>query len=471
VTRRRVVLYNPRAVFHTMPLALVAIGSALDPARYDVRIVDGRLADDALPGLLAVLDGALCLGVTVLTGAPIRDALRVTRAVRARWPRLPIVWGGWHPSLFPTETLADEAGIDLAVHGQGEATLREIVDRLAAGEDPGRPAGSAGRVDGRPVRHPARPLQDLNALPAHDYGLIPVERYFQAKGRRQLDYVSSQGCRFRCTFCADPFVYERGWVGLEPARVGEELAALARRHGVEDVAFQDETFFTSPRRVAAIAEELRRRDLAFTWTATLRADQGARLDEGVLAACRQSGLRRVMVGVESGSQAMLDRMKKDVRIDQVLATADRCRRLGVAALFNLIVGLPDEPPAGMAETLHMAKRLRAMSPHFEVAVFFYKPYPGSELAADLRRRGHRFPGTLEEWAEFDYVGSAGPWVTPGQRVLVERFLFYQRLAWGPRRTFRAPLAALARWRCAGDRYGWPVEKAVLERLRPRPRLS
>ena len=69
--------------------------------------------------------------MSVLTGAPLGDALAVSRAVKASRPECPIVWGGWHPSLFPAETL-DEAGIDAAVQGQGEHTFVEIVERLAA---------------------------------------------------------------------------------------------------------------------------------------------------------------------------------------------------------------------------------------------------------------------------------------------------------------------------------------------------
>jgi radical SAM superfamily enzyme YgiQ (UPF0313 family) len=409
--------------------------------------------------------------VTVLTGAPIQDALRATRAARARRPDLPIIWGGWHPSLFPVETLNDEPSVDLTVQGQGEATFREVVERLASGQPVGRPAGSSSRAGDHPVRNAPRPLEDINAFPAHDYGLIPVERYFELKGQRQLDYISSQGCRFRCTFCADPSVYERGWVGLEPARMGEELDALWQRYRFDDVGFQDETFFTSRKRVEAIAEEFLRRGLGFTWMATMRADQGARLDEAVLAACKRAGLRRVMIGLESGSQQMLDWMKKDIKIEQVYESAEKCRRQGVAILFNLIVGFPDEPPESVDETLRAAKRLRALSPDFEVAIFFFKPYPGNEIADMLRRRGYQFPRTLDEWAEFDYIGSSGPWVTKEKHDLIERFKFYQRIAWARRTPLRALVQALARWRCARDLYAWPVEKFVVERLRPVPRLS
>src|SRR5579863_8955313 len=80
--RLKIVLYNPRAVFFTMPLALLAIGSELDPERYEVIIVDGRLESDPERALLSHLEGALCLGVTVLTGAPISDALQISRAAK-----------------------------------------------------------------------------------------------------------------------------------------------------------------------------------------------------------------------------------------------------------------------------------------------------------------------------------------------------------------------------------------------------
>src|SRR5437868_7119226 len=98
--RHRIVLYNPRAPFFTMPLGLVAIGSALDRSRFDVTIVDGRLEEDPIGCVLEATDGALCLGIGVLTGTPITDAIAVTAAVRARHPACRIVWGGWHPSLF-----------------------------------------------------------------------------------------------------------------------------------------------------------------------------------------------------------------------------------------------------------------------------------------------------------------------------------------------------------------------------------
>lgn len=178
-----------------------------------------------------------------------------------------------------------------------------------------------------------------------------------------------------------------------------------------------------------------------------------------------------MIGVEAGSQALLDWMKKDITVEEVFDAAAKCRRADLAALFNFIVGFPGEPAASVRATLAVAKRLRAMSPAFEVAVFYYKPYPGNDLAAEVERRGYRLPRTLDDWASFDYVTTASPWIAPDLRRLVDSFKFYQHLGWSRPRPWLAPLKALARWRVSGDRYGFPLERHLAAWWRPSPELS
>ncbi|MEZ4768411.1 MAG: radical SAM protein [Caldilineales bacterium] len=486
MTRTKIILYNPRAVFFTMPLALLAVGSALDPARYDVRIVDGRLEKDPVAAVLAEMDGAACLGISVLTGAPSVMPCRSAGQSRRGGPSLPVVWGGWHASLFPTDTL-DEPSVDFTVQGQGEATFVELVERFAAGE--WRPGGrawasrapSSGSMASRGATR--RAMTDMNELPAHDYGLMAVERYYTLKGERQLDYISSTGCFFRCAFCADPFVFKRRWTALEPQRMGEEAETLWQRYRFDDLAFQDETFFTYRDRVIAVAEEFLRRfapptngggparNTRFTWTATMRADQGVRLSDDAFALCVRSGLRRVMIGVESGSQEMMDWMKKDIRVEDVVRSAEMCVRHGVGAIFPFIVGFPGESDDSVLASLNLVKQLRSMSPQFETPIFYFKPYPGSQITDEVVRQGYSLPQTLDEWADFDFVGSSGPWVSQEKYELIERFKFYNRFAWGPETLRRRPLQAVARWRVRKDFYRAPVEKRVVDRLKPLPKLS
>ena len=470
--RLKVVLYNPKAVFFTMPLALLAIGSELDPDIYEVITIDARLDPDAEQTVLGHISDAVCFGITVLTGAPISDALQMSRAVKHARPDLTVVWGGWHPSMFARECLA-EPSVDVTVQGQGEETFVDIVQRLSEGRSLQDCAGCTVRLaDGTIQQNPGRELAAVEGFRAHNYNLIPVERYFELKGKRQLDFISSQGCNFRCAFCSDPFVYGRKWVGLEPARMALRLRELWDRYHFDDINFQDETFFTLRDRVQVLAERIIGSGMKFTWAATMRADQGIRLPEEVWATCKQSGLRRLLVGVESGSNEMLKRIRKDIKIEQVFTTAEKMVRHGIAGHFPFIVGFPDETDTQVQESLDVAKRLRAMSPDFLTPIFYFKPYPGSELVNEAVARGFELPATLEGWAKFDYVaGMPGPWVTPEKFELIERFKFFHELAWKQASPGKRLLQQLARLRCDRDFYRWPVEMLFTRWLVPAQKLS
>ena len=158
---------------------------------------------------------------------------------------------------------------------------------------------------------------------------------------------------------------------------------------------------------------------------------------------------------------MLKRIKKDVTVEQVLETAERCRSLGIRVQFPFIVGFPDESEESVAASLALAKRLREISPDFETMIFYFKPYPGSSLTLEAVARGYRLPRTLEEWSTFDYVGSIGPWVSNAKYRRVERFKFYQGLAWDRVPAWQRPLQRIARWRCRRDAYAFPVEHMLL----------
>ncbi len=468
MSRRKVLLYNPRAVFYTMPLALVAIGSQLDPAEYEVIIVDGRIDPEPEKTLAAHLPDALCLGVTVLTGAPIADALRVSRAIKQLRPRLPVVWGGWHPSMFGRECLR-EACVDVTVQAQGEATFEEIVARLADGRSLAGCPGCMYRDDeGITHANPPRALQPLERFRPHDYSMIPVERYFALKGRRQLDFISSQGCNFRCAFCSDPFVYGRKWVGIDPQMMVERLRVLWEQYRFDDLNFQDETFFTRRERVREIAQQVVDAGLRFTWAATMRADQGVRLPEAVWRLCRESGLRRLLVGVESGDPEMLKRIRKDVSLEQVFCTAGRMRDYGIGGIFPFIVGFPEESDASVAATIEVAKQLRGMSDAFETPIFYFKPYPGSAIVTEAVARGFRLPDSLADWSRFDFVaGLPGPWVSAEKYRFIERFKFFLDLASRRHSLLRHP----ARLRCRRNDFRFPIEMHLLRWRMPRERLS
>ncbi len=453
-----------------MPLSLIALASSIDEKKYEVVIIDARLEKDPLARLVTTAKDALCVGMTVLTGDPIRDALMTSRELKKKFPKLKIVWGGWHASLFPVETL-NELSIDVTVQGQGEKVFAELVDSFAADTELNGITGITYKTGGRIIRNAPRELTDMNEFGFQKYEKIPVESYYRLKGQRQFDFISSIGCFFRCTFCADPQVYNRKWSALSPERMGEEIAYHWSKYKFEELSFQDETFFTYKERAVSIADEFMKRNLKFNWTATMRADQGSRLSEDVFKHLVSSGLRWVLIGVESGSDEMLKWLKKDITIEQVMYCAEICRKYGIAAHFPVIIGFPGESEESVKKSLAIANKLREMSPKFETPVFYYKPYPGSTITAEVEKKGYKMPSSLEEWADFDYIGSSGPWVSDEKYDYIEKFKFYNRFSGGKERIVKKPLQRISRWRIKNNNFAFPIEKAVIETLMPQEKVS
>ncbi len=324
------------------------------------------------------------------------------------------------------------ADVDAVVVGQGEQTFAELVDRFAADESVDGVAGSVTRDEpsGEVRLNPPRATCDINQFPEHDYGLIAVDRYFALKRERQLDYVTSQGCRFRCTFCSDPTVYGRNWFGLEAVRVGTELQHLWHRYGFTDVGFQDETFFTHANRVVAIAEEILRRDLRFTWMATMRADQGARLDEAALTACRHSGPAarddRARVGLATDARLDEEGHEAGTGVRQ-RGEVPPSRHRGPLQPHCRLSGRATRVDSGDARRREEAAGARSRLPGGAVllpAVSGQRRLPRGWRGADIRCHAR-----LEEWAAIEENASRSPWVDDRKRALIERFGFYQRIGW------------------------------------------
>jgi radical SAM superfamily enzyme YgiQ (UPF0313 family) len=453
-----------------MPLALIAIGSVVCET-YEVIIIDARIEEDIEQLVARHINDTLLVGVTSLTGAPLKDAITFSKLIKRHRPELPVVWGGWHTSLFPKQVLKDVPEVDIAVQGQGEVTFKEIVDVIATTKKLSSIKGIVFREQTELIQTPPRPMEDMNNLPRLNYELIDVERYFEAKGIRQFDFITSIGCFFRCTFCADPFVFNRKYNSLKPERVFEDLKFYYEQYQFEDLNFQDETFFTYPKQIIKMAGLLKDYGKKFTWAATMRADQGSRMSYEDFKLCKEGGLRRLLIGVESGSQEMMDWLRKDIKVTQVLLCADRCKALGIHVIFPFIIGFPKESDTSVIESQKMIRKLALMSPKFDTPIFYFKPYPGTQITREVVEAGeYELPITIQEWSEFDYVGSRGPWVDDEKYDLFEKYKFYLKLN-KQSRFYIKPLAKLAKWRIQNMNFNYPIEKRVIELFKTQKKLS
>lgn len=454
-----------------MPLALLAVGTQVCED-YNVVIIDARIEEDIDPILEKYLDSTLLVGVTSLTGAPLKDAIAFSEKIKSLKSDIPVVWGGWHTSLFPEQVLIDVPEVDISVQGQGELSFKEIVEAVQSGNDFSEIKGIVYRSQsGEICKNPPRTMEDMNELPRVNYDLIDVEQYFEKKGRRQFDFITSTGCFFRCTFCADPFVFSRKYTGHLPDRIFDDLMYYHGKYGFDDVNFQDETFFTYPKRILELAQSIKKAGTPFTWAATMRADQGNRMSKEDFILCKEGGLRRLLIGVESGTQEMMDWLRKDIKLEHVRLCAERCKEVGIRVIFPFIVGFPKESRESIAGTKSMIRELALMSDGFETPVFYFKPYPGTQITDEVVKEGsYTPPKSIQEWSDFDYIGSKGPWVSDELYQEMERFKFYLR-ANRQQRTIFKPLRWISRYRIRKLNFKFPLEKVLVDRIQPQKELS
>jgi radical SAM superfamily enzyme YgiQ (UPF0313 family) len=298
------------------------------------------------------------------------------------------------------------------------------------------------------------------------YGLLDVDAYFAHKGKRQIDYSSSRGCPYKCTFCADPMVYGSKWTGLPAARVLKELLDLHACYQMEEVSFLDDDLFASLKRIQSLTDVFIEAKVPFTWKGAARADELCRLPDAFFERLRTSGCVRINVGAESGSQRILDQMKKQYRVDQIVTAAERATRAGIGLVYSFITGFPGETEADFRATLDVLKLVRRKSTYLETIVYFYSPYPGTELVNELQQRGFRLPDKLEQWENFDIEGAWLPRNDPRFVRRVRNLNFYMRHGYSAqtRSRLRRMLRAISRFRCNRDWYGLAFERYLAEAL-------
>src|SRR5680860_909581 len=194
------------------PLPLQALAAPLMEDGFQVEIVDGRVINPHLPRILKAARDSLFVGLSVMTGWQIHDAIAISRAVKDAYPDIPVVWGGYHASMLPEQTL-EESYIDYVVRGQGQQAVVELARRLRDGASVEGVTGLCYMKDGEAVIADYPKLVDIDQFPSTPYGIVDMEKYMVPDlGKRTMKYFSSQGCPFGCGFCAETSMYGRGWV-------------------------------------------------------------------------------------------------------------------------------------------------------------------------------------------------------------------------------------------------------------------
>lgn len=424
-THKKVVLYNPQAdqIYWKKghpPLPLMAVSSLLDKENYKINIYDHTEKVEVIRNL----EGAICLGITCMTGYQIKDGLLLAKMAKEKFPQLPIVWGGWHPTVLPQQTIENEF-VDVVVRGQGQRTFTELVKTLEVKGNLSGISGIAYKKDGKGVINPMRQFEDINNFPALPFHLIDIEKYVAITrlGKRTIGYITSQGCPFRCGFCAEQVVYQRRWSGLKAEFVISEVQELVKRHKVDSLIFSDSNFFVDEKRVRDICQGIK--GLHISWgQVNGRADTLTRYKPETWEFMRDSGLQCILVGAESGLQECLDIVEKDATIQDTYEISRITKRYGIRIQFSMMIGVPNPDKKysikrELYKTLDLIYKLHKINRDNEFLLFVYAPYVGTPLYAVAKQLGFKEPGSFEAWGNYDLNEKHVPWVSDK----------YARLTW------------------------------------------
>jgi len=419
-----VILFRPTEVYseamssHRAPLGLLYLASEIAARGFSVKIIDTETTknwEEALGS--AMEETTLLAGVGVMTGYQIRGAIDFATAVK-RISKVPVVWGGLHPSLLPEETLRHEA-VDIVVIGEGEATLADLVEAMKNHVSPDGVCNILYKRNGE-IIHTQRTERflEMDKLRLPDYRLVDVEYYANQKrsymGERErcLDLNTDRGCPNRCGFCYNLRYNSRRWRGMSAEKVLDAVTDMVNRYRIDTINFTSDNFFVNKERVRAVAAGLIERKLNVVWQADMRIDTFLQYDDALLSLIKRSGCAELTFGVESGSDKILQLICKDIRVADVLRAHDRALDFGFRVNYHFMIGFPDETAADIKAT---AGLIYSLSKKEGVTLFgpaIYTPYPGTPLFDRSVQLGFRQPKSLEEWTTYDFHSLPKfPWFT------------------------------------------------------------
>src|SRR5271163_864362 len=340
-----ILLYNPKATRfrnRRLPLSVLSIAAMLE-GKEEYAIVDGNLDSHPTETLVALLKEhrVELLAVTVMPGPQTVGAVATCREIRARFPNVPIVWGGYFPTNYTAVDL-NVAYVDYAVRGQGEQTFLELLDAIRGHRDFKDIAGlSYKRADGAVVSNPDRPMKSLDDFPWYPYHRLPSERYLLPTflGRRTAVHQASIGCPYRCNFCGVVNFSGSREKMESPARTENILRHLAQNYGVDAIQFYDNNFFLREDHTRELADRMA--PLKMRWWCEGRADIMMKYSDATFQAIRRAGCAMIFFGAESGNNQTLKEMKKDLKAEDTLELASRIRRFDIIPEFSIIFGNPD----------------------------------------------------------------------------------------------------------------------------------
>lgn len=393
----KIALVNPpllKGVYHHqlyLPLGLAYLAAVLEEAGCEVKVIDCpamEITHEQLEHELSSFN-PLIVGITSMTST-VNSALLSAKTAKKACPYALVVLGGPHATFMDNEIIANEMAVDVVVRGEGEKTFLEIVQKTLRKKALREIAGITFRNGSEIVRTSDREyIKSLDELPLPAYKYFQLEKY-RLFGKKILPVITSRGCPFQCSFCVTSRLFGKTFRVRSPGNIVAELEILRNDYGAEAFTFYDDTLTLDKKRILDVCEEMRNRKIGLPWDCQTRVD---RVSKEILLEMKRSNCQQVFFGVESGSQKILEAVKKGTTVEQNEKAIRLAKEVGLFVSVSVILGYPGETAETLQQTVNFLKRTKPDDVYLCVAT----PYPGTELRSLIEDLGWKISLNWEHY--------------------------------------------------------------------------
>tara|TARA_E500000331_G_scaffold163757_2_gene158737 strand:- start:4043 stop:5590 length:1548 start_codon:yes stop_codon:yes gene_type:complete len=369
---------------YQLPLGILSVAAPL-AQEYDVVIYDQRV--DAEDKYVSALErNPIAVGISSMTGAQLHHGIALSHI--AHEFGVPTIWGNWHPTLLPEQTVAHDA-VDYVITREGEEAMTMLVRQIER----------QGKVEQKIWNGM---VTNWDAIPDIPYHLVDMEHYMfnpQYPHKRVSAFTFSRGCPFQCAYCATGNL-NRKWATFQVDNAVRRMMHLVDTYDVEIIKFTDENITTNKKVFMPLAEAI---DNQFGWMIQSRIDCISRNDVKTL---QKNGLRLMSSGLESGSDRILKLIKKKETVQQYIDGNKLLATTDIRVSYNFMMAFPGETWDDVLASVQLGMRLiKDNSNAFLNPFYTFVPYPGCSLSQGFE---DRMPTDLEGWSEFDRFNAHTP---------------------------------------------------------------
>jgi radical SAM superfamily enzyme YgiQ (UPF0313 family) len=370
-----------------LPLGLCSLAAVAREAGFETGILDCAALnlgyEEAVGRILK--EEPKYVGITAVT-ISIYNASKLIKALKAKNKDITVIIGGPHISAVPADTLKRFPEFDMGVIGEGEATIVELLKALKKKKDISKIDGLVFRKGKKILLTKTRRyVEDMDKFPFPAWDLLPdIAKYyrpplFSFSRLPSSSIVTSRGCPGQCTFC-DRTVFGNCIRGYSARYVFRMMKYLHEEYGIRDILIDDDTFVVLRNRTKELCNMLAEAKMDLTWSCNARVNH---VTPDLLKLMKKAGCWQIAYGIESGSQEILDKLKKGIKLETIRQALRWTKEAGIKTKGFFMIGNPTETVETIKKTIDFA--LDIDLDDFQISIF--TPIPGSEIYANARKYG------------------------------------------------------------------------------------